>query len=145
MQTFWSTFSMFLTKFLLKVWLVWHRRGNASSPLCRRWSSWTWMSGRTSGDLVPGRTPGSIRSSSASGRTKTPEVLGRRAEQAGRCSTTHQKRAGGILRRGCRWEPPGQRLSLCWTFNCACVRRLERVHSFHSRLVVIYVEPETLK
>lgn len=114
-------------------------------PLCRRWSSWTWMSGRTSGDLVPGRTPGSIRSSSTPGRTKTPEVLGRRAEQAGRCGATHQMRAGGILWRGRRWEPSGWALGLCWTFNCGCVCRLERVHSFHSRLVVIYVEPETLK
>lgn len=122
MQTFcFSAFVALLSIILLKVWVVWHCRGNASSPLCRRWRSRAWTSGRTSGDLVPGRTPGSTRSSSASGRTKTPEVLGRRAEQAGRRSTTDQMRAGGNLWRGRRWQPPGRRLGLCWTFNCECV------------------------
>lgn len=47
--------------------------------LCRRWRSWTWTSGRTSGGRGPGRIPGTIRTSSGAGRTNRAELHGRGA------------------------------------------------------------------
>lgn len=47
---------------------------------CRRWRSWTWTSGRTSGGRGPGRIPGTIRSSSGADRTNRAELHGHGAD-----------------------------------------------------------------